>query len=330
MFSKKILFIAKYADYSKQNIQSDEIKDKIYAEYHRDFYNVLQNNFESVVTSTTPDIIFKEDINYDYVASLLNRMPFNNSEIFISSLLEYFSKPYLGASPNIRATAEDKQLAKLVAYYAGVKTADWITYNIDIPMQQPSFDPPYFIKPRFGASSIGVDETSICFSWNEAKERIKKDFKITTQVILEKYIQGQAYTCPILSNFGDTLYLPPIKESSSLKGGVITYEQKRKIVGGLMREVEKDKKVISLLNDVCKLIFKFIQPIDYTRMDFIIDKNGVPYFVEFNVCCNLGKHAAINFSAQSIGISYEQLICNIITSSMNRQKVINDITRYKF
>lgn len=65
-------------------------------------------------------------------------------------------------------------------------------------------------------------------------------------------------------------------------------------------------------------------------MDFIIDKSGIPYFIEFNVCCNLGKHAAINLSAQSIGISYENLICNIITSSMKRQHIIDDVGRYKF
>lgn len=106
-------------------------------------------------------------------------MPFNNSEIFISSLLEYYSKPYLGAAPNIRAIAEDKQLAKLVAYYAGVKTANWLTYHVSVPIQKPSFKPPYFIKPRFGASSLGINETSICSSWDEAKVKIKDLFKYT-------------------------------------------------------------------------------------------------------------------------------------------------------
>lgn len=330
MINKKILYIAKYADVDKQIMDNNIIEDVVYAEYHKDFYNILKNNFENVITATTPDIIFKDHTEYDYVASLLNRMPFSNSEIFISSLLEYYSKPYLGAGPNIRATAEDKQLAKLVAYHAGIKTADWITYNISLPIQKPPFEPPYFVKPRFGASSLGVDETSVCFSWDEAKIQINSMFKLTNQVIVEQYIQGQAYTCPILSNFGDTLYLPPIRECSSLMGNVITYKQKRKIIGGLTREIVTDERIIKQLNDACSSIFKFIQPIDYTRMDFIIDKNGTPYFIEFNVCCNLGKQAAINLSAQSIGISYENLICNIITSSMRKQNVIYDATRYKF
>lgn len=289
MINKKILYIAKYADINKQTIDKKTIKDITYAQYHKDFYDVLKNNFENVITATTPEILLKNHINYDYVASLLNRMPFNNSEIFISSLLEYYSKPYLGASPNIRAVAEDKQLAKLVAYYAGVKTADWLTYHVSLPIQKPLFKPPYFVKPRFGASSLGIDETSICFSWDNAKVKIKELFKYTNQVILEQYIQGQFYTCPILANFDNTLYLPPIREHSSLKGNVITYEQKRKIVSGLMREIITDEKIIEKLKESCSSIFKLIQPIDYTRMDFIIDRSGVPYFIEFNVCCNLGN-----------------------------------------
>lgn len=39
-------------------------------------------------------------------------MPFRNSEIFISSVAEYYKIAYLGARPNIRALAEDKHLSK--------------------------------------------------------------------------------------------------------------------------------------------------------------------------------------------------------------------------
>ena len=330
MINKKILYIAKYADLYDKTIDNYNIQDITYAKYHQDFYNALKCNFENIIVATNPEIILNGITDYDYVVSLLNRMPFNNSEIFISSLLEYYSKPYLGATPNIRAVAEDKQLAKLVAVYAGVKTADWMTYYINEPLQRPSFKPPYFVKPRFGASSLGVNENSICCSWDKAKSQIIELFKSTNHVILEQYIQGQSYTCPILANFGDTLYLPPIREYSSLRGNVITYEQKRKIVGGLGREIVLDKSIIEVLRKSCLSIFQLIQPIDYTRMDFIVNESGIPYFIEFNVCCNLGKHAAINLSAQSLGISYENLISNIIFSSMKRQNIIDNVGRYKF
>lgn len=330
MIDKKILFIAKYAPNSSNTQIPENNVDTIYAQYHHDFYCVLKENFTSVITSTTPEVLNNPDVSYDYVASLLNRMEFRNSEIYISSVLEYQHKAYLGAPPNIRAAAEDKQLAKLIAKYAGVNTAKWFTYEKGGPVFKPNFDPPYFIKPRFGASSKGIDVNSVCESWEIAQEKIGKLFEITSSVIIEEFIVGCSYTCPILDNFGDTKFLPPVKEMSNLKGNIITYEQKRKTVDGLEREIEKDSKVVNSLLSTCSLIGDLVKPLDYTRMDFIINSDGKPYFVEFNVCCNLGKQAAINLSAQSTGISYESLICNIITSSMFRQNITQFISRYKF
>ena len=64
-------------------------------------------------------------------------------------------------------------------------------------------------------------------------------------------------------------------------------------------------------------------------IDYIIDSNGEPYFIEFNVCCNLGKHAAINMAAQNIGITYSELINNILYSSLYRQDLIDSFLGQK-
>ena len=64
MINKKILYIAKYADVDKQIMDNNIIEDVVYAEYHKDFYNILKNNFENVITATTPDIIYKYNTEY--------------------------------------------------------------------------------------------------------------------------------------------------------------------------------------------------------------------------------------------------------------------------
>ena len=72
-------------------------------------YKKLFNNLS--VTHCINDIMEKSN-DIDFVISLYNRFPVRNSEIFISSLCEYYHIPYLGATPNIRAIAEDKHIAK--------------------------------------------------------------------------------------------------------------------------------------------------------------------------------------------------------------------------
>lgn len=328
MVNKNILYVAKYAPNPKDSYGN--VMDLSYAQYHEDIYNVLKENFSNVRSINDPKILLTKKPKEDFVCSLLNRMPFRNSEIFISSLMEYYRKPYLGAPPNIRAIAEDKVLAKTVALHAGIKTPQWTSYNINCTLYPPNFNPPYFIKPRFGATSSGVDENSICNSWEEAVVQMKKLFLQFSDVLLEEYILGNSYTCPILYNFGDTYFLPPVHETSNLKGNIITYKQKRKIDTGLLRETETNTVVLSKLKQANQKFYKLVQPLDYTRIEYIMKENGELYFIEFNVCCNLGKQAAIYLSASSKGFSYESLINNIIVSSMYRQRITDIVGGYKF
>ena len=78
------------------------------------------------------------------------------------------------------------------------------------------------------------------------------------------------------------------------------------------------------MKDYSKLLFSTIQPLDYTRVDYIVDSLGTPYFLEFNVCCNLGEHSTISQSAKTVGISYEELIGNIVYSSLYRNNLIQE------
>lgn len=258
-------------------------------------------------------------------------MPFKNSEIFISSIAEYLKIPYLGAPPNIRALAEDKHLGKMMARYAKVPTPDWKIYNIGSRITPPSFNGPYFIKPRFGAASDGINVNSVASDWNAAHRQILHLHAINQDVILEKYINGVYCTSPVLQNYEKNMFLPCISQLSDLPNGVITHEQKRKAQGGLKREVLTDKFIESTIHEFSKRMFDLIQPLDYTRFDYMVEEStGIPFFLEFNVCCNLGEHSTVSQSARNIGIQYDELIENIVFSSLHRTGVLKNIYRKQF
>ncbi|MBF0650415.1 hypothetical protein IR083_16430 [Dysgonomonas sp. GY75] len=322
-----ILFLGHYAPPDICKPLPVDIPDKVYAVYHHRIYKFLYNNFQNVISTNDPKIMFDDSLSskIDYIFSLYNRMPFNNSEIFISSVAEYHKIPYLGATPNIRALAEDKHLAKMMAKSCGINTPEWIVYNVKNKIYPPEFEGPYFVKPRFGAASKFIDEKSICIDWEKALRRIKYLHSKQLDVILEKQIDGIYYTSPVLNNFGNPLFLPCIKELSILQGNVVTYEQKRKIIGGLTRSINEDLYIEKKLHDNSKIMFKLIQPLDYTRFDYIVDSNtNEIFFLEFNVCCNLGEHSTISQSAESVGISYENLLLNITYSSLFRGGLIQN------
>lgn len=318
-----ILYLAHYAPDERGKYPKFDSLHEVYANYHRKIYDILSANCSDIKTSNDPQIMFHPPAGINYVFSLYNRMPFRNSEIFISSVAEYHKIAYLGARPNIRALAEDKHLSKMMAAYANVPTPKWEVYSIDDKIEKPSFEAPYFIKPRFGAASKYIDENSICDTWADAKARIGYLYEQQQDVIVEQFIDGIYYTSPVLNNFNNSLFLPCVQELSNLKGNVVTYRQKRKVDGGLSREVVFDSSINRKIQSYSKKMFKLVQPLDYTRFDYIISqKDNVPYFIEFNVCCNLGEHSTISQAAKSLGYSYEETILNILASSLYRNGLI--------
>ncbi len=318
-----ILYLAHYAPDEKGKYHEFDSLHKVYADYHRKICDILKKNCSNIITSNNPQIMFDFPDGINYIFSLYNRMPFRNSEIFISSVAEYYKIAYLGARPNIRALAEDKHLSKMMAVYANIPTPKWEIYSINDKIEEPSFAAPYFIKPRFGAASKYIDENSICDTWTSAKARIEYLYNQQQDVIVEEFIDGIYYTSPVLNNFNNYLFLPCVQEVSQLKGNVVTYRQKRKVDSGLYREVIQDSSVNAKIQSYSKKLFKLVQPLDYTRFDYIISKkDNRPYFIEFNVCCNLGEHSTISQSAKSLGYSYEEIILNILTSSLHRHGLI--------
>lgn len=320
-----ILFLAYYAPQGLNSPIPTDIKDVVYAEYHHKIFRVLNSLFPKLRPCSDPSIMLQLDLKPDFIFSLYNRMPFRNSEVFISAVAEYYHIPYLGARPNIRALAEDKHLAKMMAKYACVPTPEWTTYNVGKDILPPEFRPPYFVKPRFGAASAGIDESSICITWVEALGKITQLHQLGLDAILEKQIIGVYHTCPVINNFDTYIFFPCIVQHSTLKNGVVTYEQKRKITPGLTREILTDSVLQAQMTDYSRRMFSLVQPLDYTRFDYIVEEcSGIVYFLEFNVCCNLGEHSTVSQAAAHLGISYESLIANITYSSMFRSGLIED------
>ena len=141
---------------------------------------------------------------------------------------------------------------------------------------------------------------------------------------MEEFVDGIYYTSPVVRNFAKPVFLPCIMEISDLKGNVVTHKQKRKTQGGLERSVIQDHELNAEITKYSKMLFDVVQPLDYTRFDYIVEHGTKNIkLLEFNVCCNLGTHSTIAMSAYSIGIDYEQLLLNVIYSSLHRNSLLS-------
>ncbi len=320
----KILFLAQFAPTDGVILHPPITKEEeFYAEtYHLKIIESLKRLNYDFDTASDIDYFLENHNKYQLIWSVYNRLNFRNSEIFIQSLCEYLGKQYIGAAPNVRALVEDKSLSKQLSEHLGIKTAPWVVASKQYPLCPIApFPGLYFVKPRFGSASIGIDESSLCKTWDEVINKSELYFMENVDIIVEKYIPGVCYGVSILnSNNGEPLVAVPHYSLSSKKGNIMTYSQKRFAEKGMTRYISDNSIINQQLSFLAKKYFLEMQPCDYARIDFILEEDSMtPYFLEVNVLMNLGiRGGFVNSFLESYFSTYDDLIGYIINLGLSR------------
>ena len=314
-----ILFLAKFAE---DWIEPPPI---IHPAYGRELYtkfevlSVLRGLARSVEPCASLDA-FEERMRGhapDYVFQIYNREAVRNPEILVSSLCARTGVPYLGGPPNVRAMAEDKWITKLMARAGGLTVPEGAVAveerDLDRP---PDFAGPYFVKPRFGAQSEGVDDGSICDDWPAARARAAALLADGEEALIETLAPGLDVTVPIV---GGPIALHPVAMRSELREGISTVRLKRHLEPGLRAEPFDDPPLAGKLKQAALAFARLVQPCDYLRVDFRVAPDGSLRLLEFNLTCNLATTRAMNMGAGASGVSYEGMIEHFLCYSLKRQ-----------
>ena len=318
--SSRILFIARHApqepDYSLRSFPGDGG----YPAYYRRIWEALTEIGYQVTTANDALAPLRSKGDIDLVFSLYNRMPINNPEIFIPSLCEFLKIPCVGARPNVRALAEDKWFAKLAAKSAGLPVSPGAPFSkVEDLKTPPSFKGPYFIKHRFGAASDGITADSIQDDWTGASRVAASLIEKGMEAIVEGYALGFDITVPVLGG-EEPIMLGVVRPRSDKRGGVITEDLKRSDPLGY--ELFDEKAIEPNLRADVAALWGVARPMDYFRLDYRFDpKTGQRIFLEFNICCHIGRSGAICLAASQWGLSQTDLLGHIIEFSLRRQNV---------
>lgn len=316
----KVLYLANYAPTESES--RPDSAEGIYPAYHASMLALLTEFGFDVISERTPAALLKNE-RFDYVFSLLNRAPYRGSEVFVTSLCEYRHVPYLGAGPHVRAVADDKHIAKHVARSLAIRTADWtVVRSLDELHAPPPFPGPYFVKPRSGASSRLLAEDCLQETWSALGEPIERLWKESgEEVLVETFVPGANVSLPILGG-NPPRCLPAYEAISPHFGGLITYAQKRRLDPSLRRRLVQDDAILKAVNALGLKLYRALQPIDYLRVDVRVPEDGMPVFLELNVCCNIGPKSGFAASALQAGISHRELVMRILRFSFARQQVV--------
>ena len=213
---------------------------------------------------------------------------------------------YTGSGPTSSALCMDKARSKDFAKLMGIRTPRWQLLNDT--SEKIKLQLPLVVKPNRQGSTFGL---TIVRDKKELPLAIKTAFQFGNDIIAEEYIEGREVTVPVL---GELVY--PILEivpshdlydfECKYTPGMTEYFCPAKLEGDVMDTIKKETEL--LFNEFgCNV---------YARVDYLIDKNGAPYFLEVNTLPGMTATSLLPKSLASAGISFESLIAKIVELSI--------------
>ena len=213
---------------------------------------------------------------------------------------------YTGSGSIASSLCMDKAASKEIAKGNGIETPDW--QLIQKANQEVKISPPFVVKPNDQGSTIGL---SIVKDNQLTQSAMDLAFQHGNSIIIEKFISGRELTIPIIN---EEAY--PIVEINP-KNNFYDYECKYTpgMSEYLCPAILEQNLVEKIEANTMQLFNKFGCSV-YARADYILDKSGVPYFLEMNTLPGMTSTSLVPKSAYAKGQSFQKLIRNIIELSL--------------
>ena len=242
----------------------------------------------------------------------------------IVSYLELKKQPYTGCNPRGLTLARDKALSKKVLAFHKINVPKFFVF----PKNQKIKDSkkyiyPLIIKSATEESSAGISQASVVTHFEALKERVCFiHSNLETDAIAEQYIDGRELYIGVLGNKRITTFPVWELEFKNLPKGSKKfatekvkwdddYREKYGINSTKAKDLTKEEE--EKLKKLTKKIYKVLGLTGYARLDFRMDQDGTPYFLEANP--NPGIQAGDEFpeAAEAYGLSYKDLISKIVS-----------------
>ena len=171
----------------------------------------------------------------------------------------------------------------------------------------------YFVKPRFGSDSKGIDEGSICRTKSEVERRV---LLLGADCMAEDFIEGVDCTVACWVEKGTVQTCAIQIECDGVDGGIQTFDNKLHINEFCSAIHDQD------LEKTAKEIFALMDLKHYARIDFRRDKNGDYFLIDVNLMPGFGPLAHFP-KCLSLGrnFSYRDTIMLFVNTATKSQKL---------
>jgi D-alanine-D-alanine ligase len=246
----------------------------------------------------------------------------------VASYLELMKQPYTGCNPRGLMLAHDKALSKKILAYHRIPTPRFAVFERGRRIKPPRHHAyPLLVKSVLEEASLGISSNSIVQNLDELKDRVSYIHEeLKTDALAEEYIEGRELYVGVLGN--RRLLTLPIWEMlfKKMPEGVpriatarVKWDEAYQKEMGIVTQAAKglDKKKREEIWRLCKRIYRVLCLSGYARMDLRMTDDGRVYVLEANPNPNLSYGEDLAESAETVGISYGQLIQRILNLGLS-------------
>ena len=224
----------------------------------------------------------------------------------ISSKLDSLGVKYTGSEEEASAICINKDKSKKIVKKEDYYTPDWVMLKKDDEktpdISNLSF--PLVVKPNSEGSTIGL---SIIKDESKLIEAIQLARVYDDNILIESFIKGREITVGIIA--GESYPIVEIIPTHEL------YDYECKYTKGMTNYIcpaKIDKKLSKKIKKISFGIHELLKCRHYSRVDFRLDKNNIPWFLELNTHPGMTETSLLPKSAAAAGIDFNSLINKII------------------
>jgi len=235
--------------------------------------------------------------------------------------------PYVGSNVLGSSVCMDKDIAKRLLQAAGINVANGLVFKrnrkneINYDEAVKVLGTPLFIKPANQGSSVGVSKV---YTEDEFKRAIESAFAYDHKIIIEESIDGREIECSVLGNDNP---------KASLLGEILpntdfySYESKYIDETGAELAIPADltDEDTKRMQEIAVKAFETLECGGLARVDFFLTKEGKIYVNEVNTLPGFTKISMYPKLWEISGISYPDLINELIELAIQRHKEDNDL-----
>ena len=278
-------------------------------------FDYLPSAFRALVESERPDCVFNLVESVSGTSQLIHVPPI---------YLEELRVPYTGCPAHAIELSNDKVLAKRILALLEAPTPRWGTSKT----MEANLPGLWIVKAQHEHASYGMSQNNVVEGSSAAVElaaALENEHKIDWMI--EEYIDGREFNVSVIDGFDGPRILPiaEIVFENYVDGmhKIIDYKAKWDEQSFEYRNTVRrydfpptDAALLTALNDVSLKVWSGFDLRGWARIDFRVDKDGMPFVVDVNANPDLSLDAGFMAAAARAQIAPHEAIRMITDAAL--------------